>query len=72
MTAIPALTLEQVRRKGLEVLARELGPVGMVRFLQQSETGHGDYSQHRGHWLPKDKVSDITPRIRGIRKGATK
>jgi len=32
------MTLEQIRLAGLEALARELGPVGMVRFLQQFET----------------------------------
>ncbi|MEW6754665.1 MAG: hypothetical protein AB1505_27325 [Candidatus Latescibacterota bacterium] len=49
-----ALTLEEIRRKGIEALARELGPVGMVRFLQQFETGHGDYGAERHRWLPDD------------------
>lgn len=70
MSAEPALTLEQLRRRGLEALARELGPVGMVRFLQQSETGHGDYSRDREQWLPQGDVSDLAQRIRGSRKDA--
>ena len=40
-------TMEEIRRQGLEVLARELGPVGMARFLQLFENGSGDYVQER-------------------------
>lgn len=40
-------TLEEIRRQGLEALARELGPVGMARFLQLFENGSGDYVQER-------------------------
>jgi hypothetical protein len=32
------MTGEQIRLAGLEALLRELGPVGMIRFLQQFET----------------------------------
>ena len=45
------LTLMQIHSAGLQALARELGPVGMVRFLQQYETGKGDYSHERHEWL---------------------
>ena len=34
-----ALTLEQIRERGIQVLGERLGIVGMVRFLQQAETG---------------------------------
>lgn len=40
-------TLDDIRRAGVEALARELGPVGMIRFLQQFETGRGDYTAER-------------------------
>lgn len=33
---------EEIRTAGLAALKRELGIVGMVRFLQQFEMGHGD------------------------------
>jgi hypothetical protein len=48
------LTLEEIRHRGLDALARELGPVGMIRFLQQFETGTGDYTRDRHQWLPDD------------------
>ncbi len=38
MTA-STMTLEQVRLTGLRALFRDLEPVGLVRFLQQFETG---------------------------------
>ena len=58
------MTLNEIQRTGLEVLSRELGPVGMVRFLQTFETGEGDYSQQRHDWLDNQKVEDIVRRIR--------
>jgi len=44
------MTLNEIRREGLKALAEKLGPVGMVRFLQQYETGHGDYTAEREAW----------------------
>ena len=57
-------TLEDIRRAGIEALTRELGPVGMVRFLQQFETGHGDYTAERREWLGGQDVRTVTERIR--------
>lgn len=58
------LTLEEIRRAGLEALASELGSVGMVRFLQQYETGYGDYSRDRHSWLGKQDVKTLADQIR--------
>jgi hypothetical protein len=38
---------EQIRTRGLQALLRELGPVDTARFLQQFESGKGDYTQER-------------------------
>lgn len=59
-----AMPLEEIRRRGLEALARQLGPVGMVRFLQQFETGHGDYTAERHRWLEPHSVQDLARQIR--------
>lgn len=56
-------TLDEIRAAGLEALARELGAVGMVRFLQQFETGRGDYSAERHNWLDAENVSMLAERI---------
>ena len=58
------MTLEQVRRTGLQALSRELGPVGLVRFLQQYEVGHGDYTTERHDWLGEPSVEDIYQEIK--------
>ena len=34
-----------LRKLGLEALSKALGPVGMARFLQQFESGAGDYTK---------------------------
>ncbi|HEX2210010.1 MAG TPA: hypothetical protein VHG93_20205 [Longimicrobium sp.] len=38
---------DEIRRAGLDVLLRELGVVGMVRFIQQFDPGSGDYTAER-------------------------
>ncbi|MBM4037713.1 MAG: hypothetical protein FJ290_04290 [Planctomycetes bacterium] len=58
------MTLDQIRRKGLCALHRELGPVGMVRFLQQFETGSGDYTKERHAWLGDPDVRVLAGEIR--------
>lgn len=63
-----AMSLEQIRIAGMEALARELGIVGMIRFLQQFETGHGDYSKDRHEWLDGQDIDTIVKRIQERRK----
>lgn len=62
------MSLEQIRIAGMEALARELGMVGMIRFLQQFETGHGDYSKDRHKWLDDQDLDTIVKRIQERRK----
>ena len=57
------MTLEQIRSAGLEALVRELGPVGMIRFLQQFDNGKGDYSKERHKWLDKLDVMTVAKKI---------
>jgi hypothetical protein len=60
----PTMTLNEIQQKGLEALSRELGPVGMVRFLQMFETGYGDYTRERHQWLDDQRIEDIAQRVR--------
>jgi hypothetical protein len=62
------MTLEEIRRAGLGALHRELGLVGMVRFLQLFETGCGDYSVERHEWLDQMDLDTI---VKEIRRGGT-
>jgi hypothetical protein len=65
------LTLDQIRRAGNAALARDLGPVGMIRFLQQFETGSGDYTQDRHQWLDPLDLETVIAQIRQRPKPAT-
>lgn len=56
-------TLDEIRRRGFQALVRELGPVGMARFLQQFESGHGDYTSDRNSWLGDEDVKTVAARI---------
>jgi hypothetical protein len=65
---VKTMTLEQIRTAGLRALSRELGAVGLVRFLQQFETGYGDYTAERHEWLDRDTVQDVVQQIRERRE----
>ena len=67
---VQTMTLEQIRLVGLEALARELGPAGMARFLQQFETGRGDYSAERHIWLGELDVQTLAEKIQQQRQEA--
>jgi hypothetical protein len=56
---VQTMTPQQIRVAGIEALSRELGLVGMIRFMQQFEMGQGDYSKDRHQWLDKYTVDDI-------------
>jgi len=58
-----SMTLEQIRRAGLEALESSLGPEGMIRFLQQFEIGSGDYTKERHRWLKHTNVEVLAEEI---------
>ena len=63
-------TPEEIRLAGLEALRRALGPVGMVRFLQQFDTGSGDYSTERHEWLDSWTLEEIFAALEERRRRA--
>jgi len=66
---VQELTQDEIRSVGLEVLARELGATGLVRFLQIYEHGDGDYTRERETVLPRQTAQQIAEKIRQTRKG---
>jgi hypothetical protein len=62
------LSLYQIRTIGFEALIKELGPAGAIRFIQQYETGRGDYTRTRKKTLPKKTVREIGKEIIARRK----
>ncbi len=57
------MTPNEIRQKGLEAVRKELGPIGLARFLQQFERGHGDYTQERREWLPEGSVREVVAEL---------
>ena len=41
------MTMDEIRKAGIDALVKSLGPVGMIRFMQQFEKGKGDYTKER-------------------------
>ena len=37
----------EIRNVGIKALQEALGPVGMVKFMQQYDMGYGDYTKER-------------------------
>lgn len=60
-------TLNDIRRDGLEALRKRLGRAGMIRFLQQFETGAGDYAADRHAWVDATPLKAFKKR-RAVRK----
>jgi len=62
------MTPNEIRRTGIQVLTENLGAVGMVRFLQQSDLGWGDYTKERSQWLGNPTLDEIAAEIKAMRK----
>jgi len=58
----------EIRNQGLEALVKALGPVGMARFLQQFDTGSGNYTKNRVQWLEKVTVQEAVEEIKRSRR----
>jgi hypothetical protein len=56
--------LGTIRKKGIEALTEKLGPVGMVEFIRQFDSGYGDYTKERHEWLDDENVAAISNQIR--------
>ncbi|OQA15466.1 MAG: hypothetical protein BWY64_02865 [bacterium ADurb.Bin363] len=61
------MSLDKIKQLGIQALLKELGPVGMVRFLQQFNTGYGDYSVERHNWLKDCTVESLVEDIKKMR-----
>ena len=62
-----AKTLNEIRKIGIEALAKALGPIGMVRFIQSFDLGRGDYTRERLRWLDQS-IDEIADEIKRKRK----
>jgi len=62
-------TLEQVRHEGLEALRQRLGRADMIRFLQQFQTGRGEYATQRHGWVDQTPLEQIERALDQTRTG---
>jgi hypothetical protein len=65
-TAIDYRNPKAIRRLGIDVLTRELGPLGMAYFIQQYDSGEGDYTKERHQWLDDITMEEAVREIEGI------
>lgn len=62
------MTINEIRKIGIGALVEALGPVNMARFLQQFDTGYGDYTREREKILEGLTLDDIVNEIEAKRK----
>lgn len=62
-------TLNGIRKMGIDALAKALGPIGMVKFIQSFDLGKGDYTKERFQWLDQDMDEIINEIERKRTKG---
>ena len=53
MRSVKGMTPAQIREAAHEAISKELGVVGLVRYLQDQSLGRGDYTKDRHKWLPE-------------------
>lgn len=58
------MTLDQIRKIGIDALNQKLGLVGAIRFLQQTEIGWGDYTKDRERWLDNPDLKELFDAIK--------
>lgn len=56
-------TLEETRRQGFDALRKCLGRADTIRFLQQFETGKGDYTEQRRTWVDSTTLEELKDSI---------
>lgn len=68
MINIMELTGQEIKLLGMQILSKELGPSGLIRFLREFETGEGDYTKERQNFLKDGSVEELAREIIEKRK----
>lgn len=68
MVNVSKMTDVQIREAALSIISKELGSVGLLRFLRQYETGYGDYTKDREELLKDVTMESIVAGIKARRK----
>ena len=62
------LSHNELRKAGIATLVKELGPVGMICFLQLFVKGEGDYTLDRVQWLADLAIDEIVKEVEKVEK----
>lgn len=62
------MTPSEIRSKGYKALVDALSVPGMIRFLQQFDTGYGDYTKERHQWLDRVTLEEILADVEQLRE----
>ena len=62
------MSLVELQNKGYQVLQEHLGIVGMLKFIQQFDTGSGNYTKEREELLGNPTIDEIKAEIELIKK----
>lgn len=61
--ALTKQDLDIIRKKGIDILTKELGPVGMAYFIQQYDMGDGDYTKERREIFKDISIDEVIDTI---------
>ena len=56
--------INAIKRLGIDALTEKLGPIGMIEFMRQFDSGYGDYTKERHAWLDNLTIDDIINEIK--------
>lgn len=65
MIPLEQMTDEQFEQHALDILHRELGVYGLLRFLRVYRTGTVDYARDRHQWLQGLTVQELAQEFEG-------
>jgi hypothetical protein len=66
MNPVEQMSDEQFKEYTLTVLARELGPLGMARYLRTQGSPGADYTRDRHKWLDHLTFDEILEQARTV------
>jgi hypothetical protein len=72
MTPVEEMTDEQFERYTLVVLERELGPLGMARYLRMIGGSGVDYTRDRHRWLDHLTLDEVLKQAATVQIPGTK
>ncbi len=64
MSAVSYKTEYEIQQLGIEALRKGIGVVGLIRFMQQFDKGHGNYVEDRRSWQENYTVDTLLEAIK--------